>query len=367
MSRFLPEPPHTQGQPHKTALVLVNLGTPDAPSRAALRRYLDEFLWDPRVVEIPRPLWWLILKTFILNFRPGKSAAKYARIWQAEGSPLKLHSERQAQQLQHYFAAQPPANTPSIHITWAMRYGQPSLANMLRQLKQQGYQRLLIAPLYPQYAASTTASVIDVVAQWQQSTRNLPELRFIRSFAQHPAYIAALADSVRQHWATHGPLGAHGKLIMSFHGLPAFSLQRGDPYYFECQSTAHLLAAALQLEATQWQLTFQSRFGRAEWLQPYTQATLEQLGASGLARVDVICPGFVSDCLETLEEIAIECRAAFVSQGGGAFHYIPCLNENPAWISALAMLSREHLADWLSPLSLESNAAARATAHGAKT
>ncbi len=363
MSRYLPEPAHTHGQASRTGVLLVNLGTPDAPTKAALRRYLGEFLWDPRVVEIPRPLWWLILKGVILNVRPARSAAKYASIWLPEGSPLKVHTERQAKLLRGRIGQ---LGTHLV-VDWAMRYGKPSIAAALTRLKTEGCTRILILPLYPQYAASTTASVMDAVAAWQQRTRNLPELRFVRSFATHPAYIAALAASVRRYWEQHGRPGTDGKLIMSFHGLPAYTLQRGDPYHCECHATARLLAATLGLADEQWQLTFQSRFGRAEWLQPYTQPTLEKFGQTGTQRVDVICPGFVGDCLETLEEIAMECRTAFLTAGGKEFHYLPCLNEDEAWLDALATLTGEHLADWQHAAPADPAAAHRAKDRGAPT
>lgn len=363
MPRFQPEPVHRHGSAAKTAVLLVNLGTPDAPTPAALRRYLGEFLWDPRVVEIPRPLWWLILKGIILNVRPAKSAAKYATIWTTDGSPLKVHTEKQAKLLGGMFAFR---GQRDIVVASAMRYGQPSIAATLDRLKAEGCARILILPLYPQYAASTTASAIDAVAAWQQRTRNLPELRFVRSFPDHPGYIAALAGSVRRHWEKHGRPDASGRLVMSFHGLPSFTLKRGDPYFCECQKTARLLAAALGLSDEQWLLTFQSRFGRAEWLQPYTQATLEKLAADGTRRVDVICPGFAGDCLETLEEIADEGKQAFLMAGGGEFNYIPCLNENDDWIAALADLATLHLGHWLTlPGSGDPASAERAKAHGA--
>jgi ferrochelatase len=363
MPRFQPEPAYRHGSAAKTVVLLVNLGTPDAPTPAALRRYLDEFLWDPRVVEIPRPLWWLILKGAILNVRPAKSAEKYATIWTADGSPLKVHTEKQAKLLRGIFALR---GQRDVVVDHAMRYGQPSIAATLDRLKAEGCARILIVPLYPQYAASTTASVVDAVAAWQQRTRNLPEMRFVRSFADHPGYIGALAGSVRRHWERHGRPGSGEKLIMSFHGLPSFTLKRGDPYHCECQKTARLLAEALGLTDEQWQLTFQSRFGRAEWLQPYTQATLEKLAAAGTRRVDVICPGFVGDCLETLEEIGLECKEAFLKAGGGEFNYIPCLNEDDGWIAALADLTTVHLGHWLGLSGTGDPASAeRAKAHGA--
>jgi ferrochelatase len=360
MPRYAPEPAPNHGAPRRTAVLLVNLGTPEAPTAAALRPYLKQFLWDPRVVEIPRLVWWLILNLFVLTLRPGKSAAKYAKIWMAEGSPLKVHTERQAKLLKGWLGE---AGTADLAVAWAMRYGQPSIAGVLDQFKHDGVERVLVVPLYPQFAASSTASVMDDVADWIKRSRNPLEFRFIKHFHDHPGYIAAVAASVKEHWAIHG---RPDTLVMSFHGLPRRSLDLGDPYYCECQKTGRLLAEALGLEQDRFLVTFQSRFGRAEWLQPYTQPTLEKLGAGGTARVDVICPGFVADCLETLEEIALECKAAFLSCGGKEFHYIPCVNERSDWIAALGDLVSTHLAGW--PLAARSDpaAVARAKALGAK-
>ena len=340
---FLAEPAYAHGTPARTAILLINLGTPEAPTRAAVRRYLKEFLFDPRVVEIPRPLWWLILNGIILNLRPAKSAAKYAQIWNRDGSPLMAHTERQAKLLRGYLGEQ---GQSALVVAFAMRYGEPSIASVLARLHRQRCERILILPLYPQYAASTTASALDAISDCLRRTRNIPELRMVKHFHDHPAYIAALAESVRKHWGLHGK---PDKLLMSFHGLPRYTLERGDPYHCECQKTARLLAESLTLAPEQYQISFQSRFGRAEWLQPYTAATLAQWGHEGMRRVDVICPGFVADCLETLEEISMEGRAEFLQAGGKEFHTIPCLNENDAWIRALAQIALEHVRGWGEP------------------
>lgn len=340
MPRFHPEPPHSHGGPQRTAVVLVNLGTPEAPTAPALRRYLKQFLSDPRVVEIPRPIWWPILNGIILNLRPGKSAVKYASIWMEGGSPLKVYTERQAKLLQ---ALLDQRGLGELRVEWAMRYGAPGIQDTLDRLKREGVQRILILPLYPQYAASTTASVMDEVADWIKRTRNLSELRLVRNYHDHPAYIAALAANVREHWASSG---RGDVLLMSFHGLPRRSLDLGDPYFCECHKTGRLLAEALELPESAYRITFQSRFGRAEWLQPYTQPTLEKLPGEGIKKVDVICPGFVADCLETLEEIAMECKQAFLTSGGEVFRYIPCLNDRPDWIGALADIAGQHIAGW---------------------
>jgi ferrochelatase len=364
MSRYAPEPAPNHGAPRRTAVLLVNLGTPEAPTAAALRRYLKQFLWDPRVVEIPRPVWWLILNGIILNLRPAKSAAKYAKIWMPEGSPLKVHTERQAKLLRGWLGH---SGMPELVVVSAMRYGQPSIAGVLDRLKGEGVERVLVVPLYPQYAASATASVMDDVADWIKRSRNPLEFRFIKHFHDHPGYIGALAASVREHWATRGQPDENTRLVMSFHGLPRRSLDLGDPYYCDCQKTGRLLAEALGLAQDKYLITFQSRFGKAEWLQPYTQATLEKLGREGKARVDVICPGFVADCLETLEEIAMECKDAFLSSGGKEFHYIPCVNERPDWIAALGQVVSTHLSGWPVVAQSDPAAAGRAKVLGAKS
>lgn len=340
MSRYTPEPAHPHHAAQKTAVLLVNLGTPDAPTPSALRRYLKQFLWDPRVVEIPRALWWLILNGIILNLRPAKSAAKYAQIWLKEGSPLRVHTERQANLLKGLLGQR---GHTKVEVAYAMRYGNPSIASVLDTLKKTGVERALILPLYPQYAASSTASVMDDVADWIKATRNPPELRFTKQYPDHPGYIAALANSVKEHWAANG---RSERLVMSFHGLPQRSLALGDPYFCLCQKTGRLLAETLGLAKEDYLITFQSRFGKAKWLEPYTQATLEKLAREGVSRLDVICPGFVADCLETLEEIAMECKDAFIAAGGKTFFYIPCLNERADWIAALGDIATTHMAGW---------------------
>jgi ferrochelatase len=317
----------------------VQLGTPDDAAPAPVRRYLKQFLSDPRVVEIPRLAWWPILNGIILNSRPRKSAVKYQAVWTSEGSPLLVHTKRQAVLLQGALGQR----KVDVAVAHAMRYGNPSVAAGLRDLRERNLTRLLVVPLYPQYAASTTASVFDEVAAELSTWRNLPELRMVRNFHDEPGYIAALATQVRRQWDSHG---RGQKLVMSFHGLPQRSLMLGDPYHCECLATARLLATELELDEDQWRATFQSRFGRAQWLQPYTLPTLLDLAKNGTREVDVICPGFVSDCLETLEEISIEARSAFLEAGGAAFNYIDCLNESPLWIGALADLVERHLSGW---------------------
>ena len=335
------EPAYTHGTPVKTGIMLVNLGTPDAPTAPAVRSYLKEFLGDPRVVEIPRAVWWLILNGIILNTRPKKSAAKYASIWMKEGSPLRVYTEKQTSLLKGYLSQRTKA--PCV-VEYAMRYGNPSIPSMLHKLKEQNCQRILIVPMYPQYAASTTATVTDIVYGEMRQMRNTPALRTIKNFHDNPGYIKALANSINDYWMKYG---RPEKLVMSFHGLPQFSLDKGDPYHCECQKTGRLLAQQLGLKPEQYALSFQSRFGKAEWLKPYTTATLVELGKQKTKRVDVVCPGFVADCLETLEEIAMEGKEDFQHAGGGEYHYIPCLNDRDDWMHALTDIVMENLQGWL--------------------
>lgn len=337
----LPEPPYRHDQHRCIGILLINLGTPQAATAAALRPYLREFLSDPRVVEIPRAIWWMILNGIILNVRPRKSAEKYATIWTPEGSPLKVHTARQTELLRQALRTRTPV---PLVVEYAMRYGQPSVAAGLARLREQGCDRVLALPLYPQYAASSAGSALDAVYRTLLRTRNMPELRTVRHFHDHPGYIDALRQSVESYWAEHGRPDV---LLMSFHGVPRRTLDLGDPYHCECQKTGRLLAEALGLKKEQYRVTFQSRFGRAEWLKPYTAETLAELGHAKTRRLDVICPGFVADCLETLEEIAMEGKTTFLNAGGGEYRYIPALNERPMWIDALADLTLSHLAGWL--------------------
>jgi ferrochelatase len=304
-----------------------------------MRRYLAEFLSDPRVVEIPRALWWPILHGIILRVRPAKSAAKYARIWTSDGSPLRVWTHKQALLLAGYLGER----GHRVAVRYAMRYASPSVASVLSQLKAEGAQRILVLPLYPQYSGPTTASVVDAVCDWARRTRALPELRFVNRYHDDAGYIDALATTITAHWMKHG---RGDRLVMSFHGVPRRTLDLGDPYHCECRKTARLLAERLQLKPAEWTVTFQSRFGKARWLEPYTEPTLRALAAQGVGRVDLVCPGFAADCLETLEEIAIEAREAFLAAGGREFHYIACLNDEPAWIRALADIAQRNLQGW---------------------
>ena len=336
---FRPEPAFEHGRPERTAILYANLGTPDAPTAAAVRPYLAQFLGDRRVVEIPRLLWWPLLHGIILRVRPARSAAKYASIWMPEGSPLRLWTDKQALLLQGWLATR----GHDVPVRAAMTYGEPSIAAGLDALRAQGATRVLVLSAYPQYSGTTTASVFDAVADWARRARHVPEFRFVNRYHDHPAYIAALAAGVRRHWQEHG---RGERLVMSFHGVPARTLELGDPYHCECLKTARLLAQSLGLPREAWVVTFQSRLGRAKWLEPYTEPTLIELARSGVRHVDVVCPGFTSDCLETLEEIGLEARQAFLGAGGQVFHALPCLNDRREWIDALCAIALQHMGGW---------------------
>jgi ferrochelatase len=336
---FRPEPPAGNNAQPRTAVLWCNLGSPDEPTASAVRPYLADFLGDPRVVEIPRAVWALILHGIILRTRPAKSAAKYASVWTPEGSPLKVWTKKQATLLAGWLGER----GHRVTVRDAMRYGQPSIASRLDELKAEGVTRVLVLQAYPQYSSTTTASVIDAVNAWSAQVRRLPEFRFVNDYHDDPLYIDALAQSVARHWQQNG---RGDQLVMSFHGIPERNIGLGDPYQAQCLATASLLAEKLQLRPSQHRVTFQSRFGRAKWLEPYTEPTLRELGASGVRRVDVMCPGFPADCLETLEEIAMEGRDAFIGAGGKEFHYIPCLNDSGPWITALAGIAERHIGGW---------------------
>jgi ferrochelatase len=320
----------------RTGVLLVNLGTPDGPDRVSVRRYLKEFLWDPRVVEVPRPIWWFVLNGVILNTRPGRSAKAYQKVWTDQGSPLLSISYKQRDALAQRLG-------DAVPIALAMRYGSPSIEAGLEELRDAGARRILVLPLYPQYSATTTASIFDAVADALRKWRWLPELRFINHYHDEPTYISALADSVRRHRAQ---FGASDKLLLSFHGIPEEYFHKGDPYFCECQKSGRLLAEALDLTSDQWQLSFQSRLGPKQWLQPYTDKTLETMAREGVKSVQVICPGFSADCLETLEEIAMENREVFLEAGGERYEYIPCLNAEAGHIDMLAGLVDRHTQGW---------------------
>lgn len=340
MANFLNEKDYFHGKSACTGVLLVNLGTPDAPDRRSLRHYLREFLSDPRVVEIPRLFWYPILYGIILNKRPSASATKYQEIWTEDGSPLLHISLQQQKALQKEVDVrfQGPVN-----IALAMRYGNPSVESALSQLREAGARRILVLPLYPQYCAATTATTFDKVFDELKRWRWIPELRLVNHYHDNPAYIEALASSVLQHWENQ-PRGE--LLLMSFHGIPRRNLLLGDPYFCECQKTARLLAYALNLSESEYRVTFQSRFGKAEWLQPYTDKTLQALPGRGIKNVDVVCPGFAADCLETLEEIQVENRDCFLGVGGERYQYISALNADAKHIQALADVIQQHTQGW---------------------
>ena len=321
-------------------VLLVNLGTPDEPTPGAVRRYLRQFLSDPMVVELPRLAWLPILYLFVLTTRPAKTARKYAAIWTRDGSPLRFHTERQAQILKGSLGERLRALVPVVP---AMRYGKPSIADGLAALREAGCDRVLVLPMYPQYAKSATGSVEQEVARVLKRWRPAPEVRTVADFHDHRAYAKAIAKNVTDYWFKHG---RPDKLLMSFHGVPKATIERGDPYQKQCLESARLIATELGWNDARTVVTFQSRFGAAEWLQPYTDRTLAALGREGVGRVDVLCPGFAADCLETLEEISIEGRKAFLDAGGKEFHYIPTTNDTPAWMTALSILALERLEGW---------------------
>lgn len=313
----------------KIGVVLANLGSPSAPTVSAVRQFLRDFLSDPRVVNIPRPVWWLILNLFVLPFRPKRSAEAYKKIWTDTGSPLAVYTQELTGKLADKLKLK------GITTTYAMRYGEPSMAKQLKALREQGVNHFVILPLYPQYSSTTTASVYDDLIKELNNWRHLPDFTFIGDYHQHEAYIAAIADSIKAAWQAQPK---NQLLVMSFHGLPEMLTKLGDPYYHQCQATAKLIAAKLGLCEKEWLLVFQSRFGKAEWLKPYCADTLAQLPGQGVKSVDIICPGFAVDCLETLEEIAMENQHIFKEAGGEVYHYIPCLNDVDAHVNVLEQL-----------------------------
>lgn len=347
MSRFSTAQGDAHQRSGKIGILISNLGTPEAPTRAAVRRYLSQFLSDRRVVEIPRLIWLALLHGIILNVRPQKSAQVYARIWQDAGSPLLINTQQQHQALQ----AQLKQTHPHIIIELAMRYGKPSIPEQLQKLRDQGAEYLLVLPLYPQYSGSTTGSTFDALSDALKNWRWIPELRFINHYHDHPAYIAACVQQIRDHWQNHGE---PDQLILSYHGLPKRYLLQGDPYYCHCQKTSRLISQQLNWHPERIRTCFQSRFGKAEWLQPYLDKTLIQMGKEKKFRhLQVFCPGFAADCLETLEEINIENRHYFLDAGGEKFSYIPALNSTPAHLNALVAIMHQHLHNWVEPSNLE--------------
>jgi ferrochelatase len=328
-------------QPVQAAVLLVNLGTPTAPTARAVRPYLAEFLGDPRVIDYPRWRWWLILHGVVLRVRPKRSAHAYARIWTERGSPLRFLSEALAQGLQAEIARQRPQ--APVKVALAMRYGEPGVARAIEQLQREGVRRLLVLPLYPQFSATSTGSVLDAVADGIKRLRWPPELRIVNDYHDDPAHIEALAQSIESWWKANG---RGDRLLLSFHGIPERYVAAGDPYFSQCQATARLLRERLQLDEQQMLVSFQSRVGRESWLHPYTDATVRQLAAEGVRRLDVACPGFAVDCLETLEEIAMQNRDFFIGAGGEALRYIPALNDSESQLRSLTTLVLRHTQGW---------------------
>ncbi len=349
--RYRGQSDYDHKRPPKVGVLISNLGTPDAPTKKALRKYLKQFLSDPRVVEIPRLVWWFILNGIILNIRPKASAELYRSVWTDVGSPLMFHTKAQANELskvlaRRLFGSERLENTGLV-VDFAMRYGQPSLEQKIREMQDAGVDRLLVLPLYPQYSGSTTGSTFDAIANEFSKTRWLPEFRFINKYHDNPDYIDACVSSIQRSWESNG----QGELLLlSYHGVPRMYLDKGDPYHCQCHKTSRLIAESLELEEGQYLTTFQSRFGRAEWLQPYTDKTLQALPAQGINSVDIFCPGFSSDCLETLEEIAVENKRYFIDAGGSSYNYIPALNATSEHINSFANLIEHTIADWLEDL-----------------
>ena len=341
--RFSGASNYDHATPPKVGVLLTNLGTPEAPTKQALRPYLKQFLWDPRVVEVPRLLWWLILHAFILTTRPKKSAEAYAEVWTDRGSPLLYHLEHQVAGVTERLKTDWGDN---IVVKGAMRYGQPSIGSQVQAIIREGVQQLVLLPLYPQFGGPTTASTFDALSDELQGQRWVPDLRFLSSYHDHPTYIKALADSIRNHWDEHGRAD---KLVLSYHGMPKRYLLEGDPYHCQCMKTSRLVAAELGLAEDDYMSTFQSRFGRDEWLKPYTDETLQGLPDQGVKSLQIICPGFSADCLETIEEIGMENRDYFIEAGGERYEYIPCLNATDQHIDMITTLVNEQLTGWSAP------------------
>jgi ferrochelatase len=341
--KYIGQPDFSHQQAPKIGVLITNLGTPEAPTTSALRKYLAQFLSDPRVIEVPRLLWKCILHGVILRIRPRRSAAAYQTVWTEEGSPLMVYTQQQYEGLSQSLKKKYGEH---VVVKFAMRYGQPSIAQSIEAMQQDGVRQLLVLPLYPQYSAATTASTFDALADDFTQRRWLPDLRFISHYHDYPPYIEALAKSVEAHWETHGRAD---KLLMSYHGVPLRYLKNGDPYHCECYKTSRLLAERLGLSKDAYMTTFQSRFGREEWLKPYTDHTLKAFPEQGVKSVQVVCPGFSADCLETIEEIGEENREYFMAAGGERYEYIPALNASESHIDVLTQLVERHLQGWDMP------------------
>jgi protoporphyrin/coproporphyrin ferrochelatase len=339
MMQYLGSPDYTHGTPARVGIVLVNLGTPADPSPAAVRKYLAEFLWDPRVIEMNRVLWWLVLHGVILRFRPKRSAHAYQKIWTPDGSPLLIESKKLADALAQRLHGR---YGDAVDVELAMSYGEPSIAGVVERLRRRNSRRLLVLPLYPQYSSTTAGSIFDFVTREFRRWRWVPELRFVSQYWENERYLAAVADSIAAHWQRHG----RKHLLFSFHSIPRRYFLAGDPYHCFCHGTARAVAARLGLGEGDWSIGFQSRFGREEWLKPYVDLLLRDYARQGPRQVTVVCPGFATDCLETLEEIAMQNREMFLSNGGEAFDYVPCLNSSPAHVDALEDVIAQHTQGW---------------------
>lgn len=357
MVDYLGNSSYQHGSPNRIGVLVANLGTPDGPDPSSVRRFLAEFLWDPRVVEVPRPIWWLALHGVILRIRPSKSAHAYQQIWTPEGSPLMVHSSALVKRIGE--ALQPRWHAA---VALGMSYGSPSIPDALEELRRQGAQRIVVLPLYPQYSGTTTASVFDRVTRQLQRWRWIPELRFVASYHDDDGYIGALAASIEQHWRTH----EKNHLLFSFHGIPKSYFSAGDPYYCHSMKTARLVAERLSLGEKDWSVSFQSQVGRQEWLRPYTDEQLLEYARSGPKRITLMCPGFATDCLETLEEIALRNRELFLGAGGEAYDYIPALNSSDAHVATLTQLIERHMQGWAGPAQ-QTSADAEATRRRARS
>ncbi len=339
MTAYLGTTDYVHGSPARLGVLLVNLGTPDEPTTAAVRRYLAEFLWDPRVIEAPRPLWWLILNGVILRTRPKRSAHAYQKVWTPAGSPLMVESRALADAVAGRLGSR---LGDRVRVELAMTYGNPSIPAALERLRGDNVQRLLVLPMYPQYSATTTASIFERVTRELAQWRWLPELRMVNQYWEEDAYVAAVADSIAGHWRERG----RSHLLFSFHSIPKRYFVAGDPYHCFCQGTARRVAARLGLAEGEWSVGFQSRFGREEWLKPYVDLLLHEYAEQGPKRVTVVCPGFATDCLETLEEIAMQNREAFLALGGEAFDYVPCLNSSEPQVALYEQVVLRHAQGW---------------------
>lgn len=339
MTSYLGTPDFVHGTPARAGVLLVNLGTPDEPTTAAVRRYLAQFLWDPRVIEIPRPLWWLVLHGIILRTRPAKSAHAYQKVWKPAGSPLLIESRALTAALA---ARLRDRCGDRVRVELAMTYGNPSIPAALERLRRENVQRLIVLPMYPQYSATTTASIFERVTAELSRWRWIPELRVINQYWEEDRYIAALADSIAAHWQQHG----RKHLLFSFHSIPKRYFLAGDPYHCFCHGTARRVAGQLGLAQGDWSIGFQSRFGREEWLKPYVDHLLRDYAQKGPKRVTLVCPGFATDCLETLEEIDMQNREAYLGAGGEAFDYVPCLNSSPPQVELYEQLVLKHAQGW---------------------